>query len=66
MKDTVLYCRTGRAEFHPVMSVDPADPNAAALIAAKQQDLLAESLRSGARVPEFKTVEGVSAKTKKD
>lgn len=65
MGDRVLYCRTGRAEFHPVLSVSPKDPNADALIAAKKQDLIAESMRSGARVPEFK-VEGGSTKADKE
>ncbi len=65
MKDTVLYCRTGRADFHPVLSVDPADPAGDDLIAAKRQSILADALRSGARIPEFKVERG-STKTKKE
>ncbi len=63
--DTVLYSRIGRADFHPVMSVDPASPVADDLIAAKKQELLAAALRSGAQVPEFKLVAG-KATTKKE
>lgn len=64
--DSVLYAKTGRADFRPVLSVDPNHPAHDDLVAIKRQELIGAALRSGAMIPEFKLDRGKAATKKQE
>ncbi len=56
--DTVLYCKRGKHDYAPVLSVSVNDSDADAKVNARKQELITLCTAQGAVAPLFKTVKG--------